>query len=57
MGAGLEEEVEVEERFTHALTGKPSRSLYTLLGIYLPDKNWVQLTLDQDQSPAFLLQS
>lgn len=57
MEAGLEEEVEVEERFTHALTGEPSQSLYTPLGIYLPDKNWVQLTLDQDQSPAFLLQS
>lgn len=47
---------EVELSTTYTLTEKPTLSLYTPLGIYLPDRNLDQLTLDQDQSPAFLLQ-
>lgn len=57
VGEGLKKKMgAVELSTTHTLTGKPTLSLYTPLGTYLPDRNLDQLTLDQDQSPAFLLQ-
>lgn len=56
VGEGLEKKNGEVELSTYTLTEKPTLSLYTPLGIYLPDRNLVQLTLDQDQSPAFLLQ-
>lgn len=56
VGEGLEKKMGEVELSTYTLTEKPTLSLYTPLGIYLPDRNVVQLTLEQDQSPAFLLQ-
>lgn len=43
VGEGLEKKVGEVELFTYTLTEKPTLSLYTPLGIYLPDRNWFSL--------------
>lgn len=39
---------------TYTITGEPILSLYTPLDMYLPDSNFIQLTMGQHQSPAIL---